>query len=54
MKSITKAHKEYYAFLSKLGKTVEKNFKYSDEIEHIFNKDLDKCLVNKLIFSHMI
>ena len=54
MKSVTTAHKEYYAFLSKLGKTVEKNFKYSDDIENIFSKDLDKDLVNKLIFSHMI
>ena len=54
MSSITTSHKEYYAFLSKLGKTIDKNFKYSDEIENIFNKDLDKQLIDQLIFNHMI
>ena len=54
MKKVTSNHKEYYAFLSKLGKTIDKNFKYSEEICNIFNKELDKDLVNKLIFQHMI
>ena len=54
MKTIGTNHKEYYAFLSKLGRTIEKNFKYSKEISHIFNKDLDKDIINKLIFNHMI
>jgi hypothetical protein len=54
MQSRTTAHKQSYAFLSKLGKTVEKNFKYSNDIENIFSKDLDKNLINQLIFNHLI
>ena len=41
MKSVTENHKSYYSYINKFGKTIEKNFKYSSEIDNIFDQNLD-------------
>jgi len=46
MENISSVHKKYYLYFSKLGKTIDKNFKFSNKEMRIFSKTMDKAVVN--------